>query len=180
MPNGPVSNWLHDNLKPGVSVKALGPMGSFTCFAHPASKYLFLSGGSGITPFMSIMREVVEKGSPLRIHLLYGSREAGDIIFRKELAQLGSENDNIDVDFIISEPGVWGIGNGLLQDILLAAKIHPRCRAVDLTKAQRRALHRAIVNFPGQLHPFCFSAFHQACLQLSQFCFHLLALDNPP
>mgnify|MGYP002682496840 CR=1 FL=1 len=50
-----------------------------------------------------------------------------------------------DVDFIISEPGVWGIGNGLLQDILLAAKIHPRCRAVDLTKAQRRALHRAIV-----------------------------------
>jgi len=47
--------------------------------------------------------------------------------------------------FLIQEPGVWGMGNGYLQDILLAARIHPRCRAVDLSKAQRRALHKAIV-----------------------------------
>jgi len=47
--------------------------------------------------------------------------------------------------FLISEPGVWGIGNGYLQDILLTARLHPRCRAVDLSKAQRGALHQAIV-----------------------------------
>ncbi len=47
--------------------------------------------------------------------------------------------------FLISEPGVWGLGNGYLQDILLAAQVHPRCRAADLTKPQRRALHQAIV-----------------------------------
>jgi len=46
---------------------------------------------------------------------------------------------------LIQEPGVWGMGNGYLQDILLAARIHPRCRAVDLSKPQRRALHKAIV-----------------------------------
>jgi len=47
--------------------------------------------------------------------------------------------------FLISEPGVWGMGNGYLQDILLAARLHPRCRAVDLSKSQRRALHKAIL-----------------------------------
>ena len=46
--------------------------------------------------------------------------------------------------FLITEPGVWGLGNGYLQDILLAARIHPRCQALDLTAAQRRALHKAI------------------------------------
>ncbi|MCE5237901.1 hypothetical protein LLH23_05355 [bacterium] len=47
--------------------------------------------------------------------------------------------------FLISDPGVWGMGNGYLQDILLAARLHPRTRAVDLSKAQQRALHKAIV-----------------------------------
>jgi formamidopyrimidine-DNA glycosylase len=46
--------------------------------------------------------------------------------------------------FIISEPGIWGVGNGYLQDILFQAKIHPRRRAIDLIEDERRALHRAI------------------------------------
>ena len=46
--------------------------------------------------------------------------------------------------FLISEPGVSGVGNGYLQDILLRAQIHPRTRAVDLSSAQRRALYKAI------------------------------------
>ena len=47
--------------------------------------------------------------------------------------------------FIISEPGVWGIGNGYLQDILLAARLHPRVRAVELSEEQRLTLHGSIV-----------------------------------
>lgn len=85
VPNGPVSNWLHDNLKPGVSVKALGPMGSFTCFAHPASRYLFLSGGSGITPLMSMARTYHDLAEPKDIVFVHSARTVTDIIFREEL-----------------------------------------------------------------------------------------------
>jgi len=46
--------------------------------------------------------------------------------------------------FVISEPGVWGIGNGCLQDILFRAKIHPRRRVVDVAEDERRALYDAI------------------------------------
>jgi formamidopyrimidine-DNA glycosylase len=46
--------------------------------------------------------------------------------------------------FLISEPGVWGIGNGCLQDILFRAKIHPRRRAVDIAEDEQRALYDAI------------------------------------
>jgi formamidopyrimidine-DNA glycosylase len=46
--------------------------------------------------------------------------------------------------FIISEPGIWGVGNGCLQDILFRARIHPRQRAVDISEREQQALYRAI------------------------------------
>jgi formamidopyrimidine-DNA glycosylase len=46
--------------------------------------------------------------------------------------------------FLITRPGVLGIGNGCLQDILWHARLHPRRRAVDLTSAEQQALYSAI------------------------------------
>jgi formamidopyrimidine-DNA glycosylase len=48
--------------------------------------------------------------------------------------------------FVISEPGVWGVGNGYLQDILFRAKIHPRRRVVDLGDREKRKLYQAIID----------------------------------
>ena len=56
VPGGPVSNWLHDHLSAGMSVRTLGPAGVFSNALHPAERYLFLSAGSGITPLMSMAR----------------------------------------------------------------------------------------------------------------------------
>ena len=45
---------------------------------------------------------------------------------------------------MISEPGVWGIGNGCLQDILFHARIHPKRRVADMSEDEQRALYHAI------------------------------------
>ncbi len=47
--------------------------------------------------------------------------------------------------FLISKPGVWGIGNGCLQDILYHAQIHPKRRIVDISADERRNLYDAII-----------------------------------
>jgi len=47
--------------------------------------------------------------------------------------------------FMITKPGVLGVGNGCLQDILFRAKIHPRRRAIRTTEVERRALYEATV-----------------------------------
>ncbi|MDB5587929.1 MAG: hybrid-cluster NAD(P)-dependent oxidoreductase [Devosia sp.] len=94
VPNGPVSNWLHDNLKPGVRLKALGPMGDFTCFSHPAARYLFLSGGSGITPLMSMARTFHDLADPKDIVFVHSARTSADIIFRDELEMMARLNPN--------------------------------------------------------------------------------------
>ncbi|WP_075214982.1 hybrid-cluster NAD(P)-dependent oxidoreductase [Mongoliimonas terrestris] len=86
VPGGPVSNHLHDTLKPGMIVRAVGPMGEFTCAeAAPAERYLFLSGGSGITPLMAMSRAFADLGRPVDVVFLHAARTPKDIIFRTEL-----------------------------------------------------------------------------------------------
>ncbi|MCU0488295.1 MAG: hypothetical protein MUE67_04995 [Anaerolineales bacterium] len=46
--------------------------------------------------------------------------------------------------FLVSEPGVLGVGNGILQDILFRARLHPRTRAAQTTSEQRVALYTAL------------------------------------
>lgn len=94
VPGGPVSNWLHDNLRPGSTVKAVGPMGEFTYLHHPSEKYLFLSGGSGITPLMSMARTMHDLAEPRDVVFIHNARSPEDIIFRSELELMASHNPN--------------------------------------------------------------------------------------
>lgn len=89
--SGKVSNWLHDNLAPGAIVQASGPMGRFVRPARPNQKYLFLSGGSGITPVMSMARELADRTLPVDVIFLHAGRTPGDLVFRNELESLATK-----------------------------------------------------------------------------------------
>jgi glycine betaine catabolism B len=86
VPGGKVSNWLHDNLQPSAAVRASGPLGGF--IRPAARKYLFLSGGSGITPVMSMAREFADAAEPVDAIFLHAGRTPKDFVFRAELATL--------------------------------------------------------------------------------------------
>lgn len=93
----------------------------------------------------------------LEKHHWYAHRrlEAADRGFTAEyfaglFAALEADDPRAVKHFLISEPGVWGLGNGYLQDILLAARLHPRCRAAQLTAEQQRNLHAAVVQVLGE------------------------------
>lgn len=93
VPGGPVSNWLHDTLKPGDTIRAVGPLGEFTpgeLAGDPGAprKFLFLSGGSGITPLMSMTRTFDDLGEDHDIVFVHAARTPADIVFRRELDAL--------------------------------------------------------------------------------------------
>lgn len=88
-PGGAVSPWLHATMRPNVEVAVTGPVGEFTCLDHPAAKYLFLSGGSGITPLMSMARAHDDLASDADIVFVHNARSPADIIFREELMLMG-------------------------------------------------------------------------------------------
>lgn len=89
VPGGPVSNWLHDNLRPGDRLWAMGPHGEFSHVRHPAGRYLFLSAGSGITPAMSMMR-TLQDGGLADVVFVHSARTPDDIIFRAELDSIAA------------------------------------------------------------------------------------------
>lgn len=89
-PGGYGSNWLCDNLRPGMIIRSLAPAGSFT--VTPAmTELLLFAGGSGITPLMSIIKHAM--GTPsTRVTLVYANRDPESIIFGNQLAQLANRH----------------------------------------------------------------------------------------
>ncbi|MDR5818577.1 hybrid-cluster NAD(P)-dependent oxidoreductase [Caballeronia sp. LZ033] len=115
VPGGKVSNWLHDTVAAGTTVRVLGPSGEFTCARHPARKYLFLSAGSGVTPLMSMSRAHHELGEDADIVFIHSARTPDDIIFARELELIASNQKNFRASFVCervgartSWPGVTG------------------------------------------------------------------------
>ena len=62
---------------------------------------VFIAGGSGVVPAMSMIRDIVDSGSDRRFRLIYGSRDAGDVIFAEELAQVAAAHPNITVEVVL-------------------------------------------------------------------------------
>jgi len=121
-PGGFVAPYLFSELKVGDVLETTGPAGHF--YHEPlidGKDLVFLAGGSGITPFMSMIRDTVHRQRPLRIKLLYGSRTPEDVIFRNELENLAAIHSNITFSLVISEPpeGYGGL-KGFLDSKLIA------------------------------------------------------------
>jgi len=105
MPNGYVSKYLVDEVAEGDTFELSGPGGFF--YHEPlidTSELVFLAGGSGITPFMSMIREAIERDSGLAMNLIYGSRTADDVIFWDELSELACSCEGLAVNLVLSEP----------------------------------------------------------------------------
>ncbi|MGH8742067.1 MAG: ferredoxin--NADP reductase, partial [Burkholderiales bacterium] len=79
-------------LPEGAGVKLTGPIGRFTLdAARPA---VFLAGGIGITPFMSMLRQAASERSSQPLRLLYSNRRPEDAAFLGELQELERRNGN--------------------------------------------------------------------------------------
>lgn len=127
VPGGKVSNWLHDHFQPGMSLRVMGPAGEFCADLHPAAKYLFLSGGSGITPLMSMSRSTHDRGEDKDIVFVHSARTPRDIIFRHELGLLAAAWPGFRSAFVCERRGDeadWAAPTGYL-DLPLLARIAP-------------------------------------------------------
>ena len=76
------------SLAPGTTVKVRGPMGAFTLPDDPARPVVFLAGGIGITPFVSMLRHEAHAGSRRPRLLVYSNRRPEDAPFLEELQGL--------------------------------------------------------------------------------------------
>ena len=94
-PDGYVSQFLHNELKPGTIVYLSQAEGEFVLPDEVPERLLLISGGSGITPVMSMIRTLKDRGHTGHVTFLHYARSRNDEMFTDELDALAS--DNIDV-----------------------------------------------------------------------------------
>ena len=87
---GRFSTWANREIKPGQVIDVMAPHGSFTWTFQKEKKrrYLLLSGGSGITPILSLLKAGLAEEPQSEFVLLYGNRASHTIMFLEELAAL--------------------------------------------------------------------------------------------
>ena len=76
----------------GTSVKMDGPFGYFKLHRNPTRSAVFLAGGIGITPFLSMARQAAHDQLPRQLYLFYGNRTQEDAPFLDALFRLTKTN----------------------------------------------------------------------------------------
>lgn len=96
-----------------------GPHGAFTLAGRQAKALLFIAGGVGIAPIMSMLRQLSAERYLPPVRLIYGNRSEKQILYRSELDALPQHLD-FAVRYVLSEPPAdWaGLTGELTRDVL--------------------------------------------------------------
>lgn len=89
-PGGRVTGWLHDRLRTGDIVELSQAHGDLTLPADRAVPLLLIAGGTGITPFLAMLRTIASRGERRDVVLLCYAPSADEQIARAELATLAA------------------------------------------------------------------------------------------
>ena len=102
----------------GQRVYLDGPYGAFT-IGHPADMHVLVAGGVGITPMMSMIRTLADRGDKRPVMLLYGGKDWDSVIFREELDD-DHARLNLTVVYVIANPpeGWTGESGFINADVL--------------------------------------------------------------
>lgn len=102
--DGFVSDFLLDGVKVGDKFEANGPAGVFRFQpVFHSRKSLFLAGGSGVTPFLSMTREIVDAALDRDVVMLYGCRSSEGALYDEELRAYSEKYPNFKYHLVISE-----------------------------------------------------------------------------
>ncbi|WP_447748930.1 pyridoxamine 5'-phosphate oxidase family protein [Pseudomonas nicosulfuronedens] len=100
---GPASRHLHEQIAVGDHLQVRAPMGSFTLKADGVRPVVLIGAGVGITPLLSMLRELVAVSSR-RVHLFQSARTLGELPFQREIAQLRERAPQLQVHRALSRP----------------------------------------------------------------------------
>jgi propane monooxygenase reductase subunit len=130
-PDGLFSRFLDTQVAVGDRLDVTGPFGVFTLRDAPNAELVFVGGGAGMAPILSLLRSMAERGIERKATFYYGARGRRDLCFEKELLALTETLPDFRYVPALSEPADgddWDGEVGLITDVL-------RRRETDLAGA---------------------------------------------
>jgi len=96
-PEGRVSRYLYEHGRPGMIVGLTQAQGEFVLGEERSERVLLISGGSGITPVMAMLRTLCEEGFDGEVGFLNYARSPRDALYEPELRELARRNRGLTV-----------------------------------------------------------------------------------
>jgi len=121
--NGYGSKHLHETWREGQLVSVAAPAGKFFFAGHESQRIVLIAGGIGITPMMSVVRSLTDRGWTGEMYLAFSVRKRVDVVFAHELEDLQARHQNLHVLVTLTnDPEVeWSGARGQLTAEMLAA-----------------------------------------------------------
>lgn len=91
------------HIQPGTRAYIDGPHGVFSPDRNQGPGFVFIAGGVGISPIMSMLRTLAARGDRRPCHLFYGVKHIDDAAFREEIDDLTARLD-LTVCYVVAEP----------------------------------------------------------------------------
>jgi propane monooxygenase reductase subunit len=120
-PDGLFSHFLDTRLAIGDRLDLTGPFGAFTLRDGPDADLIFVGGGAGMAPILSLLRSMAERGIRRKATYYYGARRRRDLCFDKELRALEESLPGFRYVPALSEPvdsDGWDGEVGLITDVV--------------------------------------------------------------
>lgn len=137
------------DVKPGETAWLQAPYGTFGIDESPhAPGYVFVAGGVGIAPIMSMLRTLADRAERRPLVLFYGNRTWDRVAFREELAALSEKLSLRVVHTLIEPPADWQGERGFVTREVLERNLPPNrgeleyfmCGPTPMTRGVERAL----------------------------------------
>lgn len=125
--NGAGSGYFFDELSLGSELKFKGPDGGFYLPETIDKDLVLICTGTGVAPFRSMLLDLKNSGKPHRnIHLIFGTREEKDILYREEFEELTRTMPGFRYDIALSRQANWPGWNGYVHQVYEAEYQTPR------------------------------------------------------
>src|SRR5437660_8129992 len=120
-PDGLFSHFLDTTLQVGDRLNIAGPYGVFTLREGDDADLIFVGGGAGMAPILSLLRSMAERGITRKATYYYGARGKRDLCFESELRALAEALPQFRYVPALSEPAAgdaWDGETGLITDVV--------------------------------------------------------------
>ncbi len=105
LPPGIASSHLHDRVQEGDLLRVRAPSGRFFIDADAEVPAVFIAGGIGITPLVSMLGWCLAQQPGRVLHLFYGLRHGGEHAFKSSLEALAAQHPAFHLNVVYSQPG---------------------------------------------------------------------------
>ena len=130
---GRASNWLADHVRPGHVLELSPAAGKFVLPDRIPERVLMLSAGSGITPVMAMLQQLLAARASCQVTFLHFARTPRDIIFHAELERIAHTQPNVRVTYCVENTegsAAWSGKVGRFSAELLS-ELAPGFRELD-------------------------------------------------